>query len=386
LDTAWSRKDGALVMLALDWAKAFDSVAPEALLTALRRFGVPECFVRVVDGIYSARQFSVRDAGSTSAKHPQLFGICQGCPLSPFLFAIVMTMLMHDAKHDLAQRGSGVPDDLFATELLYADDTLIVDVDSSRAELFMNCIGRAGSHYGLSFNWRKLEVLPVRCEAKICKPDGAYVPEKSSLVYLGSLLSSDGLAGSELNRRLGAASSEFKTLSRIWSHAKLSVEKKLRIFDACVLSKLLYCLHTTWLNVAERSKLDAFHVRCLRKIVGVAHSYVSRISNQIVLERAGRGKLSAVLLQRQLELMANIARKSDDDVLRSILFENSTCHLKQLAGKRRRGRPRAVWASEVFKHALLVAGSHEALDAYWQNTVVAHSIWQAAVQQYCSSL
>ena len=44
VDQAVACKDGQLVLLALDWAKAFDSVSPDALLTALHRFGLPESF------------------------------------------------------------------------------------------------------------------------------------------------------------------------------------------------------------------------------------------------------------------------------------------------------------------------------------------------------
>ena len=61
---------------------------------------------------------------------------------------------------------------------MYADDTFIVDIEAATAEKVMQAIGRAGACYGLSFNWRKLEALPVRTEAKIQTPDGTFVKEK----------------------------------------------------------------------------------------------------------------------------------------------------------------------------------------------------------------
>ena len=87
--------------LALDWAKAFDSIRPEALLTALRRFGVPEPFSQMVPNIYQNRTFLVQDAGARSRLHSQNAGVCQGCPVSPLLFVIVMTVLIHDARAEL---------------------------------------------------------------------------------------------------------------------------------------------------------------------------------------------------------------------------------------------------------------------------------------------
>ena len=55
-------------------------------------FGFPLVFSR----------FIVKDAGSTSHWQKQEFGISQGCPLSPFLFVILMTVLLGDAKQLLA--------------------------------------------------------------------------------------------------------------------------------------------------------------------------------------------------------------------------------------------------------------------------------------------
>ena len=63
--------------------------------------------------------------------------------------------------------------------------TLVVDVDATRAQEFMNWIGKAGMNYVLSANWKKLEVLPLRCEAIIRKPDNDSVKQKDSIVYLG---------------------------------------------------------------------------------------------------------------------------------------------------------------------------------------------------------
>ena len=228
MDDAWAQKDGSLVFLALDWAKAFDSVSPSALLTALGRFGVPSEFVEAVGSIYTDRSFAVKDAGNISSQHPQFFGISQGCPLSPFLFSILMTLLISDATRKLHSH-MGPPIDLPVDELIYADDTLVVGVQADRVQAFMNYIQQAGENYGLAFNWRKLELLPVRCEAAIAKPDGNVIASKDSIVYLGSLLSKSGKIGPELSRRLAAARSDFCTLAKVWSHSNITMQKKLRV-------------------------------------------------------------------------------------------------------------------------------------------------------------
>ena len=299
MENAWARKDGNLLLLALDWAKAFDSISPAGLVNAMSRFGIPYHFCSVVRSIYNGRHFMVRDGGATSHQHPQCFGISQGCPLSPFLFSIVMTMLIQDAmatflsRRDPARTGE-------ISELMYADDTLILATNNEDAEIYMQCIEQAGRMYGLQLNWNKLEVLPVRCEARVRTPNGELVVSKESLVYLGSYLCDNGSIGPELNRRLGAARAEFETLSRVWNQAVLPKSEKIRIFEACVLSKLLYCLHTAWLNKAELRRLNAFQSKCFRKTLNIPHSYVSRISNKTVLEQGGRQEISNILTYRFL--------------------------------------------------------------------------------------
>ena len=51
--------------------------------------------------LYGERKFTVLDSGVESVNHSQKAGISQGCPLSPFLFGMVMTVLMTDAREML---------------------------------------------------------------------------------------------------------------------------------------------------------------------------------------------------------------------------------------------------------------------------------------------
>ena len=126
LEDAWSRKDGSLILMALAWAKAFDSISPTCLAMALERFGVPPSLIKIVVSIYSDRKFTVRDCGCTSNKYDQHHGIPQGCPLSPFLFSIVMTVLIADASYAVKDTLSNHLPKTIVNELMYADDTLLV--------------------------------------------------------------------------------------------------------------------------------------------------------------------------------------------------------------------------------------------------------------------
>ena len=131
----------------------------------------------------------------------------------------------------------------------------------------------------------KLENMQVKCDAEIYAPDGKRIQRKQSFKYMGSMLCCSGRNGTELTCRLGAARAEFDRLCKIWAHASLPRAKKLQIYQACVVTKLMCCLEGLFLNGAELRKLDAFHHRCLRRIVSIPPSYISRISNSDVRDR-----------------------------------------------------------------------------------------------------
>ena len=84
---------------------------------------------------------------------------------------------------------------------------------------------------------------------------------------------------------------------------------KVNIYMSYVVSKLMYSLETLWLLKHERAKLDAFHHRCLRKVLGIPSSYISRVPNADVLDAAGVPLLSDLLCRRQTCLYRKISQQ-----------------------------------------------------------------------------
>ena len=116
--------------------------------------------------------------------------------------------------------------------------------------------------------------------------------QKDSLIYLGGLVSNDGRVRSELNRRLSEGRNLFNLLRRCWSHANLTVERKLVVFNACITSKVMCALDSAWLLKSDRSRLDAFQCACLRRILKILLSFISRVTNVEVLKQSSQKKFS----------------------------------------------------------------------------------------------
>ena len=128
-------------------------------------------------------------------------------------------------------------------------------------------------------NHARLFFLGIPC------PHGGLAEDSGSLVYLGSLLTSDGKADSELSRRIGMASGDFKSLQRFLSHARVNKRRKLELLHALIISKLQYGLSTICLVKAQKRRLDGFYARCLRRVLGIPASFYSRVSDKDVFQR-----------------------------------------------------------------------------------------------------
>ena len=168
----------------------------------------------------------------------------------------------------------------------------------------------------------------------------------------------------------------FKNLKRIWNHCSISCGFKYVVFTACVIQKLLYSLDGVWLNKALLKSLDGFYCKCLRQILKISPSFVSRVSNQYVLKQFKAIPLSKTLLQRQLLLFGKISQLPDTSIVRSCVFAPGSCDLVTCSGKRR-GRPRNTWAVEVSKQAHVIAG-----DADLDTLLVNNDTWKKQVVQF----
>ena len=132
----------------------------------------------------------------------------------------------------------------------------------------------------------------------------------------------------------------FRALHRCFQHSSLKVERKFKVYRAVVLSKLLYGLASVVLRSHDVSKLNGFHAACCRKLLGISHSYVSRVSNKYVLQQLGTISLQSILLRRQLLFFGSVARRPHDDVARKFVFKPGTVERVEQHAPLKQGRPR----------------------------------------------
>ena len=144
-----------------------------------------------------------------------------------------------------------------------------------------------------------------------------------SFLYLGSMLSSSGRCSSEVARRLASASRAFGALQCVFRQRGLSVATKQQIYSACVLSTLLYGAECWAILRCDEARLDAFHHRCIRSILGVSRlqQQLQHITNAELRRRWGDpGLVSDTLRKRRLQWLGHVARMDEDRIPKQLLF------------------------------------------------------------------
>jgi len=112
-----------LVLLLLDFEKAFDRIEWGFLFTALAKLGFSGTWVSWVGSLYQTASSTIKVNGAIRPDFQLARSVRQGCPLAPYLFILatdVLGYMMVDPKHGVEGlsllRGSLIRDQTFADD------------------------------------------------------------------------------------------------------------------------------------------------------------------------------------------------------------------------------------------------------------------------------
>ena len=101
-----------------------------------------------------------------SRERHQRAGISQGCPLSPFLFVMLMTVLIQDVAAELGEEDRARLKRRDLDVVLYADDTLLIGSSEDGLQRLLETVEAIGARYGLQLHHDKFQFLQVRRDLK----------------------------------------------------------------------------------------------------------------------------------------------------------------------------------------------------------------------------
>ena len=371
------KTDNKLILVLLDWEKAFDKVDREGLLHALKRLGVPEKINRLIKMIYTNTKFKVEIEGVSSEWETQETGIRQGCPLSPYLFLVVMTVIFDDIKHkmetNLAQHR--IPGAFF-DEVVYADDTICLSTDTKTMNQFLKEIEIEGKKYGMTLNKGKCETICSNQNMNVHFQDKTQVEKKEEVKYLGCMLNRQGNITTEISKRIAESMVILKKLDIFWLHSNCPAKFKIIVLDAVVRSKLLYGLDSAHLKEPELKRLEIFQLKALRKILKFKTTFIDRENtNEKIIKTANeklreisKNKRKTITSFRQAYKKSKIKRmakilNNPTDPAHKITFQRGI--ETWIYAGRRRGRPKEEWAKDTLQQIWELIKAEDDTRALW---------------------
>ena len=231
---------------------------------------------------------------------------------------------------------------LFTTleDLDFADDLALVS-HTLHIQEKTSCVNRFAQQIGLNISLKKTKVMTLNTQnPPPIQINGINIPTTEEFSYLGSIVRYDGGTGNDIKSRLNKARNTFRMMNNVWKSTKYSINTKLKLYQSCVLSTLLYSSECWRMTEKDLSKISAFHTRILRIIIRIF--WPNTISNQQLLARTNQESIETIITRRRWRWIGHIMRKEQDDITKTALHWTPE-------GKRKRGRPKETWRRTVEK-------------------------------------
>ncbi|KAK3541694.1 hypothetical protein QTP86_001113 [Hemibagrus guttatus] len=280
-----------------DLEKAYDRVPREELWYCMRKSGVAEKYVRVVQDMYERSRTVVRCAVGQREEFNVEVGLHQGSALSPFLFAIVMDQLSEKVRQESPWT------------MMFADDIVICSESREQMEENLERWRFALERRGMKVSRSKTEYMCVneREGSGTVRLQGEEVKKVQEFKYLGSTVQSNGECGKEVKKRVQAGWNGWRKVSGVLCDQKISARIKGKVYRTVVRPAMLYGLETVSLRKRQESELEVAELKMLRFSLGVTR--LDRIRNEYIRGTAHVGRLGDKVREARLRWFGHVQRR-----------------------------------------------------------------------------
>jgi hypothetical protein len=348
-----------LVAIFVDFKKAFDSINRQLLFEIMLLYGVPSEMVNAARKLYDNSKATVQVNGKTSEPFNVTTGVLQGDTLAPFLFVMVIDYVMSNSEENFgfvyemgSAREASRHQQKQINDLDFADDIAMLENSIQLANAQLEKLAEEASKVGLEINVEKTEYMAFNIkeeEGDVMIADNK-LKKVNDFRYLGSMMES---TESDFKRRKGLAYGTWNSMEKIWTAKHVRIELKINIFEASVLSILLYGCESWIITPQLEKKINSFATECYRRMLNIKRT--DHITLESIYEQVKRRPLMETVRSRQLGWLGHVMRMESKEEPAKIfaLYEPKPSH-----GKARRGAKKISYRSQISK---MLTGSAEKL-------------------------
>ena len=178
-------------------------------------------------------------------------------------------------------------------ESQHADDAALSTTSRPHLETMAGEFASCASAWGLSVSLQKTKAMSVGADqhlVDIVVPGRGSMETVHKFPYLGSIIADDGMLDHELTSRLAKAARVFGCLaSPIFHNSGLSFATRRYVYQATILTVLLYGAETWTVKARHCRCLESFHRQCIRSILGISRlqQWEGRLTTQELATRLG---------------------------------------------------------------------------------------------------
>ena len=288
-----------LYITGLDLSAAFDTIRRDELMTILAGI-VGSDELRMIRLLLSNTTLEVRMKEATTNPFASNVGSPQGDAISGVLFNIYLEDALRrvraklnadtpSTEHSYARPRLSMP-----KELCYADDSDYPTLSTSHRDRILDATYEILPQRNLKVNQDKTEHTVVQQSGNT---------QWRKVRKLGSLLGDS----EDIAKRKQLAIAGMRRLNDVWVRKdRTSLRKRLGLYKQLVKPLLTYNCGTWGLSKVDEQKLDTFHRRQLRRILGI--SWPHRISNKRLYEMTDDTPVSLFVTQQRWRLFGHILR------------------------------------------------------------------------------
>jgi hypothetical protein len=253
--------------------------------------------------------------------------------------------------------------------LMYADDMVLMDDDLERLEKVLNELDTQLLNAGMMMNVKKTKLMALNGEIKdpmVIR--GERIEVEESFTYLGAnIRARDALAAEEVATRISKAGKLFSGLyHQLWKWKQISISTKVDIYRGAILPVLLYGSETWVLSLKEMKRLEKFHMKCLRTILGITMFDHKR--NEDIRAETFQVTIAEMLTRTRLRWLGHVARMTDDRLPLQIFYASLD------KGKSERRRPERRWKD------MIQTDLNERKVTSWYDLAKDRNLWRKVVK------